>query len=619
MTAYAEVIIVRQRLAVTVGLALVGFLACAVLAQQTATVPESAAVRNLGVQGGPFEALAVGTPGGTLFLAVGSNPETWNPVIGVTGYTGYMASYFLRPLISRYPTTGEVCGELAESWEVSDDGLAITFGLRRGVNWSDGEAFTADDVLFTYNDLILNDDVASSARELLRLPSGGYPVITKLDDFTVRVTSTEAFRPLLDAFTLPILPRHRLRKSVHKLNPDVPAGTFNSAWSVATPVNELIGLGPFLIEQFTPDQVIRLRRNPDYYHYDQTGTQLPYIDEIMIRLGVSGDLAKLRFVNGEIDMIETNSGEMPLLKRWEARKGFSVVLGEVDYETKFLSFNQDTKDENLRGLFRELAFRQAVSHSIDRQRYVEAQHSGLGYPLWSLISVASPFYAGREWFGGPITEENAVVYDYDLELAAQLLDECGVFDLDGDGVREFEDGSKVQFALSYGVRGLEPIALMLADDLAKIGVKANLQYVRFNTLVSDILAGTVIEGVLIASGGGDDPHTEVNMYGSAGPLHFWHYSASEGDLYNYEARIDELYKLGASTLDMNEAFQYYKELQILFATEDLGLIFTAAPLYTCAVYDHIGNGQLCGLAGAIYGGNIAELLYIRDRGAAPSI
>jgi len=581
-------------------------------AKQSDPIPESGLVWNLGVHSNALEALEAGICGGTLFLAGGSNPETWNPVIGVTGYTGYMASYFLRSLISRYPTTGEVHGELAESWEVSDDGLTITFSLRRGIIWSDGEAFTADDVLFTYNDLLLNDDVASGARELLRLPSGGFPVITKLDDFTIRVTVGEAFRPLLDAFTLPILPRHRLWKSVHKLNPTVPVGTFNSAWSVATPVSELVGLGPFLIEEYVPGQAIRLKRNPDYYHYDQTGTQLPYLDEIMIRLGVSGDLAKLRFINGEIDMIETDSGEMPLLKRWEARKGFTVVLGDVDYETKFLSLNLDTKDENLRGLFRELAFRRAVSHSIDRQRYVEAQHSGLGYPLWSPISVASPFYAGREGFGGPITEENAVVYDYDLELAAKLLDECGVFDLDGDGVREFEDGSKVQFALSYGVRGLESIALMLADDLEKIGVEADLRYVRFNTLVSDILEGTVIEGVLIASAGGDDPHAEVNMYGSTGSLHFWHYSASEGDQYEHEARIDELYRLGASTFDMNEAFEYYKELQILFATEDLGLIFTAAPLYMCAVYDYIGNGQLCGLASAIYGGDIAEFLYIRD-------
>ena len=130
---------------------------------------------------------------------------------------------------------------------MAEGGLGILFHLRRGLRWSDGMPFTADDVLFTYNDLILNEDIASANRDLLRLPGGGFPEIEKLDSHTIRVTSPAVFRPLLDAFTLPVLPKHKLASFIHKLNPDVPAGTFNCAWGVDTPVEELVGMGPFLV------------------------------------------------------------------------------------------------------------------------------------------------------------------------------------------------------------------------------------------------------------------------------------------------------------------------------------------------------------------------------------
>lgn len=608
-----------RRLAIlAVGLMLVVVLGVGLRAQETPTVPEQAVVIPLGVEGGPYEALEPGSRGGTLYLSVGGNPESWNPIVTKTTYVNIIASYCLQALITRDATTGVFKGELAESWTVAQDNLEIVFHLRRGLTWSDGEPFTADDVVFTFNDLVLNDEVDTSNRDLLRLPSGGFPTIEKVDDFTVRIVSSEVFRPLLDAFTLWILPKHKLACFVHKLNPDVAAGTFNGAWGVDTPVEELVGLGPFTITQYEPDLVIKLARNPLYYHYDPRGTQLPYLDEIVIQVGVTGDLTLLQFLNGEVDMIQVRAPDMPILKAQEAQKGFTVTLGEVDYEIKFLGFNQDTEDEALRALFRKLPFRQAMSHAIDRQHIIDTLHIGLAYPLWSLVSVPSPFYAGRDRYGGPITERDAVAYGYDLERAAELLDVCGIVDRDGDGVRQFEDGSDVEFTLSYGAKGMGDVAIVIAEDLAKLGIMANPLYVEFNTLVGRILSGTVVEGVLIALSGGDDPHAGVNVYSSTGDLHFWHYSAGHGDRYDHEARIDELYRLGAGTFDMDEGFGYYKEIQTLFAEEDLGLIFTAASRFTCATYDRIGNAELCARVGAVYGGPLAELLYVKEDRATGS-
>jgi len=601
----------KRVVALVTGLLLVVVVGGTLGAQEPLAVPDHAVVIPLGVEEGSYEALQPGARGGTLYLSVGGNPESWNPIVTKTTYVNIIASYCQQALMTRDATTGVLEGELAESWAVSQDNLEIVFHLRRGLTWSDGEPFTADDVLFTFNDLVLNNDVDTGNRDLLRLPGGGFPEIEKVDDYTVRVVSPEVFRPLLDAFTLFILPKHKLAPFVHKLNPEVPAGTFNGAWGVDTPVEELVGLGPFTITRYEPDLVIKLERNPFYYHYDPLGTQLPYLDEIVIQVGVTGDLTLLQFLNGEVDMIQVRAPDMPILKAQEAQKGFTVTLGEVAYEIKFLGLNQDTEAENLRNLFRKLPFRQAVSHAIDRQHIIDILEIGLAYPLWSLVSVPSPFYAGRERYGGPITERDAVTYTYDLERAAELLDACGIADRDGDGLREFEDGSDVEFTLSYGAKGMGDVAIVIADDLAKLGITAKPLYVEFNTLVGRLLSGTVVEGVLIALSGGDDPHGGVNVYSSEGDLHFWHYSAGHGDRYEYEARIDELYRLGAGTYDMDEAFGYYKEIQTLFARQDLGLIFTAATRFTCATYDRIGNAQLCAQVGAVYGGPLAELLYIR--------
>lgn len=602
----------KEPVALVIGLILIAVVGGSLGAQEP-LAPEHAVVIPLGVEGGAYEALQPGARGGTLYLSVGGNPESWNPIVTKTTYVSIIASYCQQALITRDAITGVLMGELAESWAVSQDSLEIVFHLRRGLTWSDGEPFTADDVLFTFNDLVLNDDVDTGNRDLLRLPSGGFPTIEKVDDYTVRVVSPEVFRPLLDAFTLFILPKHELAPFVHKLNPEVPAGTFNGAWGVDTPVEDLVGLGPFTITQYEPDLVIKLERNPLYYHYDPLGTQLPYLDEIVIQVGVTGDLTLLQFLNGEVDMIPARAPDMPILKAQEAQKGFTVSLGEVAYEIKFLALNQDTEAENLRDLFRKLPFRQAMSHAVDRQHIIDTLHIGLAYPLWSLVSVPSPFYAGRERYGGPITERDAVTYTYDLERAAELLDACGIADRDGDGLREFEDGSDVEFTLSYGAKGMGDVAIVIADDLAKLGITAKPLYVEFNTLVGRLLSGTVVEGVLIALSGGDDPHGGVNVYSSEGDLHFWHYSAGHGDRYEYEARIDELYRLGAGTYDMDKAFGYYKEIQTVFAREDLGLIFTAATRFTCATYDRIGNAELCAQVGAVYGGPLAELLYIRNQ------
>ena len=611
----------KKLVLIVAGLLLVFSTSAVVLAQGYETMPEDAFILPLGVEGTGYEELEPGVRGGTLYVSTISNPRKWNDVTAHETSTTAYTNQMLRGLVRRHEVTNAFQPELAKSWDVSEDGLVVTFHLRQGIKWSDGTPFTADDVLFTYNDLIYNEDIETDSRDGLELPDGTFPVIEKVDDNTITVTMSMVFRPIFNQLQLNIMPKHKLAQYVHKLNPDVPAGTFNEVWGLDTDPADLVGLGPYLVESYTPDQQVVMVRNPYYYHYDQNGVQLPYVDRWFVLIVASQDVSLLKFRNGEIDCFGARPSDVPILKREEAIKDFTLLVGTGVYGTLWISFNQDfglgedapAKDQ-LRELFRNIKFRQAVCHAIDKQTIINNLYNGLATPQWSPVSTPSPFYAGREYYGGPVTEANAVTYEYDLAEANRLLDEIGILDTDGDGIREFADGTPVEFELNTnsGNTLREGFSLIMQEDLTNIGLKVNFNPVDFNTLVTRLLGGTIYEAVVLGLTGGDEPHGGANVYLTTGGLHFWHYSAAE-EPFEHEKRIEELLDLGVGTFDNDEAFEYYKEYQILYATQDLGMHFSVNQAFTYAYYNYVGNGNvaspICSPSGN--NGRSADLVYIK--------
>jgi peptide/nickel transport system substrate-binding protein len=594
--------------------ACVGFLLLLVslaLAEGYESIPEDALIVRFGEPGSGYESLEQGTRGGRYFTALKMGTSTWNPIVAGDGGSVFCTGVMQQGLVGIHPVTGVYYPELARSWTVSEDGLAITFHLRRGIRWSDGEPFTADDIVFTYNDLILNEDVEASARDQLRLPDGTYPVVERLDAQTIRFTLSAPFRPILDALTANIAPEHVLAEFVHKRNPRIPAGTFNATWGLDTPADELVGLGPFILEEYVPDEYVRMKRNPYYYRYDSNGAQLPYIDELIIVFVPSHDLSLLKFLNGELHSIDAQVTDVAVLHAEAATRGYSVRVGGVGYMSSFVMFNFDTEDTNLRDLFRNLSFRQAMSHAQDTNGAL-SRILGVGDMQWSPVSMASPYYAGREYYGGPITEANAVLYEYDLRRAAELLDGCGIVDRDGDGIREFEDGTPVEFELAT-VSGYEfatQMALAMATDCAAIGVKLNVNLLNFQHIGVLIPSGEW-QAIGIAFSSGHDPHAVAALLRSSGWFHMWHPSARFGDVFPYEQEIDRLLDLAAGIYDPDEAFEIYKEIQLIFAREDLGMLFGVQPRDVVAVYDVIGNGAAIGSVGSPYGA-VFDILFFRD-------
>jgi peptide/nickel transport system substrate-binding protein len=137
------------------------------------------------------------------------------------------------------------------------------------------------------------------------------------------------FRPILNAIGTPILPKHALAQYVHKLNPGVPVGTFSECWGLDTDPSELVGMGPFMVESYAPDQYVKLVRNPYYYHYDPNGVQLPYFDEYVVWIVGSYDVSLLKFRNGEIDAFGCRATDVLTLKQEETDKGFTVFVTRI--------------------------------------------------------------------------------------------------------------------------------------------------------------------------------------------------------------------------------------------------------------------------------------------------
>ncbi len=565
----------------------------AVFGQGYDTQPEDALIVPIGVAGTLYEDMELGVHGGTITISNLEDPKGWNHSTSHETSTTWFSVRSLRGLVGSDHISGALYPDLAKSWEVSEDSLVITFNLRKGIKWSDGVPITADDILFTYNDLILNEDVDDDRRDGLQLPDDTYPVCEKVDDYTVKFTMSVIFRPALNSLGFLIQPKHKLAEFVHKLNPAVPAGTFNETWTLDTDLTELVGNGPWIVSDYQPNVSVTMTRNPYYYGYDPAGTQLPYYDKVVSAIVANQDVGMLKFRNGETDVYALRAEDIAILLPEGARKSFQIkITDEPNYGTTWFMPNQDIglaegTDAEKRELYRNVKFRQALAHTIDKDTMIQNVLNGLGGKQWSQVGVPGPWYAGRDYYGGPITENNAVIYEYDPAKAAGILDDLGVVDADGDGWRDLPSGDPLTIEINANDNTIRiGYCLILQDDWRAIGLNATFQVVDFNTLVDHIFAGT---GDIIQLGltGGDEVNGGANVYNSCGGLHAFRFSACD-DPDEVDLRIDELLGLGAGTFDLDEAFGYYVEMQQLIARQ-IGYINLVVPTFQYAYYDHVGN------------------------------
>ena len=237
-----------------------------------------------------------------MFPAAGSlsslygEPKTFNPITGNEQSSQEIYRHFFAALLGFDCPSEQVSPGLAESWTNSPDGKTWTFKLRKNLRWSDGEPLTADDVVFTWNDVIYNPAIDNVMRDGLTVDGKKFTV-TKVDDLTIQIVTPEIYAPFLETVgaLVPIMPKHVLARAVADK-------TFTSAYGVNWDPKNIVGSGPFRIKEYKPAQYILLERNPYFCEVDKKGQRLPYFDNVMYTVVPDFNAMSLRFLSGESDV-----------------------------------------------------------------------------------------------------------------------------------------------------------------------------------------------------------------------------------------------------------------------------------------------------------------------------
>lgn len=540
--------------------------------------------------------------GGSLVLAVSSDPKTFNDIVSTDAYSSAITAMLFEGLTRADPFTLKVIPHLAKSWEVSPDGLQWTFHLREDVKWFDGVPFSADDVVFTFNDLIYNPQIPSSSKDVLTI--NGKPLkVEKIDPYTVRFTLPVKFAPFLRSMAQTILPKHCLWDAVKK-------SKFSFTWGIDTPPTRIIGTGPFMLSEYHPGERLIFKRNPHYWKKSSQGEPLPYLDKVIFLIIPETQAQLLKFIDGELDSAPVSGSDYPLLKPLEAQKNFHIYEAGANYNSNFVTVNQNPGinpnthrhfiDPGKLSWFTNLEFRRAIAHAIDKKKIIEILNNGFGQPQNSPMSPSSGFFYNPD----------VTVYDYNLDKARGILKQAGFKYRHGGQTLEDPQGHPVEFNLytsDAGTAGRLPMTAIIRSDLEKLGMKVNLVPVEFNTLVNKLMSSFDWDMVMIGLTGGVEPHFGQNVWRSSGGLHLWN-PRQVTPATAWEARVDEIYDQGAQELDENKRKILYDEFQRIVA-EELPVIYTVLNTDMYAVRNKFGNLKPTVNGGAFH--NIEEI-YIKQ-------
>ena len=241
------------------------------------------------------------------------NPKTFNPVLNNEATNVFTYTY--EGLVVLNPQKRELVPGLAESWEISDDGLRYVFTLRENLRWSDGEPLTSDDVLFSFNEVYFNPKIPSSTADVFRIgPDRQFPTITALDERRIEVVLPATFSPLLNAMRTDIVPAHALRDTVTETN-SKGEPVFLTTWGIDTDPKDLVSNGPYVVDSYATSQRVIFKKNPYYWKTNEAGESLPKIERFIWQIVESQDTALLQFRSGGLDVLGVSLDYFSLLKR----------------------------------------------------------------------------------------------------------------------------------------------------------------------------------------------------------------------------------------------------------------------------------------------------------------
>jgi peptide/nickel transport system substrate-binding protein len=427
----------------------------------------------------------------------------------------------------KYDGDLNLVGDLAESWDISPDGLTITFHLRHGVKWHDGALFTAQDVLFTYQVMVDPKTPTAYSGDYLQVKKAEAP-----DDYTFRVTYAQPFAPALGSWTLAILPKHLL------------AGTDITKSPLG---RHPIGTGPYIFKQWRTGQIIALAYNPNYFE------GRPYLNGYLCR--VIPDLATMF-----LELKAGNIDRMGLTPLQYSRQTAYPKFNRMYKKYRYMPFSYIYLGYNLRDpLFADQRVRQALTHAINKNEIIEGVLMGLGEPAYG------PYKPGT-WYYNP----NVPKFPYDPAKAKALLAAAG-WHPDTDGVLT-KDGRPFEFTIltnqgnDIRVRTAEIIQRRLHD----IGIRVKIRTIEWAAFLKQFIEKGRFEAVLLGWNTGLDPD-QYDIWSSTktkpGELNFIGYK---------NPQVDALLAEGRHTFDREERRRAYFKFQEILA-EDQPYTFLFVP------------------------------------------
>ena len=483
-----------------------------------------------GASPGPSGSGATGG-GGTLVLAIDSDPGHLNPAITTSGAT-HTASELIYNGLVELGEDLEPLPELAESWQIEEDGAVYRFTLRNGVTWHDGEPFTSADVKFSFEEVLLEFHARTRASVGPVLDSIETP-----DDLTVVFNFTEPYAPLLgqlDVTEAPIVAQHIYEGSDPQENP-----------ANIDPV----GTGPFRFVSYAPDSEVRLERNPDYWK-----PGLPKLDEVVMRVNPEKGSQVIALEAGDVQWLwgvpgpdQPRLDEDPNIEflRTDRNPGGSNCI-------MTMSFNLE------RPMFADLNVRKAIAHALDRDAFLERVLFGEGRV------AEAPISSGIGWAHAA----DLPMPGFDMAEAERLLDEAG-WTRDGEGTRTaqgvegVEDGTPLAFDFVH-FPSFARYGELLRTQLQQVGAEVELRPLEPPVFAPTVFTERDFDTNIISYCNGTDPEIGVRrMFDSAqiGAVPFSNAAAYEN------AEVDRLFSEAASTVDQAQRAELYREIQEIVVEE----------------------------------------------------
>ncbi len=550
--------------------------------------------------------LPVGKFGGEFISStIGEGPKTFNPFTSTDATSSTMADAMYDGLFTSNPMTGEVIPKLAKNLEIKGNKYIIR--LRKGIQWSDGKPITADDVLFTWKDIIFAGLGNTSTRDSM-LIDGELPKIRKIDNYTVEFTIKKQFAPFLRMLSAPIAPKHYFTKDKNW------AKNFDRFLSTNTNPKTIVSSGAYRLKEYVPAQRVVFERNPNYYLINKKGEKLPYINKIIYL--IVGDINNqiLKFEANELDEISLKGGDVARYKAKECKSNYVIYNLGADNGTMFLAINLNNRKNKQTGKyyvplkkqrwFQDVNFRRAIDFAIDRKSMVQNIANGMATPLFTAESPNGIYY-----------NEKIKGHSRDLQKAKELLTSSGFVIKNKKLYDKYGNRVEIDLSTNAGNTEREALGVMIKQDLSDIGIQVNFKPIEFNSLVNKITNSfdwdTIILGL---TGSPVEPHNGKNVWNSNGPLHLFN-QRSQNDIsgvlpYPFEKRINDIFDKASLCLKFNERKKYYDEYQQIVYNE-APIIYLYSPIRIFAIRRKIKNLYPSTLSGLTY--NIEELYIEEDK------